>query len=97
MMNKLVSYIYRLPQNVLVGLIGIYRSFVSPLKPRCCRFVPTCSEYAIEAVKTHGALRGAVLTIWRLMRCHPFWHGDLYDPVPRTFAGSCKTDSETKD
>ncbi|MBR6372500.1 MAG: membrane protein insertion efficiency factor YidD, partial [Victivallales bacterium] len=47
-----------------------------------------CSEYAIEAVRMHGVLRGLVLAIWRIMRCHPFWHGDMYDPVPRNFAGS---------
>ena len=88
MMDKAVSFICRLPENALVALIGIYRRFISPLKPRCCRFVPSCSEYALEAVRMHGAWRGVVLAVWRLMRCHPFWHGDMYDPVPRTFAGS---------
>lgn len=96
MMKKAVSFICRIPENALVALIGFYRRFISPMKPRCCRFVPSCSEYAIEAVRMHGVLRGVVLAIWRIMRCHPFWHGDMYDPVPRTFAGS-RADSESDD
>ena len=87
-MNKAISFICRIPENALVALIGIYRRFISPMKPRCCRFVPSCSEYAMDAVRMHGVWRGAVLAIWRIMRCHPFWHGDMYDPVPRNFAGS---------
>lgn len=58
-----------------------YKRFVSPMLPPACRFVPTCSEYAMEAVERHGALKGAMLAVWRLLRCHPLAKGG-YDPVP---------------
>ena len=67
--------------KVLVGAIGLYRRFLSPLLPPACRFYPTCSEYAMEAIRTHGAARGAWLGFLRLMRCQPFAKGG-YDPVP---------------
>ncbi len=58
-----------------------YRRFVSPLKPPCCRYHPTCSRYALEAIERHGALKGSWLTVKRILRCHPFaGHGE--DPVP---------------
>jgi putative membrane protein insertion efficiency factor len=59
-----------------------YKRFVSPLLPHSCRFVPTCSEYAMEAVERHGAVRGIGLAFGRLMRCHPFARAG-YDPVPQ--------------
>jgi len=62
--------------------VSAYQFFVSPLRPPCCRFLPTCSDYAIEAIASHGALRGGGLALWRLARCHP-WGGSGYDPVPR--------------
>lgn len=65
----------------LVGLAG-YRRVVSPLLPRACRFLPTCSEYAAEALRTHGFARGTVLALKRLARCHPLGASGL-DPVPR--------------
>lgn len=58
-----------------------YRASISPMLPQSCRFTPTCSQYAIEALRRHGALRGTWLTIKRLLRCHP-WGGSGYDPVP---------------
>ncbi|MGO9515467.1 MAG: membrane protein insertion efficiency factor YidD [Candidatus Korobacteraceae bacterium] len=58
-----------------------YKRFISPMLPHACRFVPTCSEYAMEAVESHGVLRGSVLAAARLLRCHPFG-GAGYDPVP---------------
>jgi putative membrane protein insertion efficiency factor len=61
--------------------VGLYRRFLSPLKPPVCRFIPTCSAYAQEALLRHGALRGGWLTTRRICRCHP-WGGDGYDPVP---------------
>ena len=67
--------------RLLIGLIGLYRRFISPLKRPCCRFTPTCSEYAIEAIRVHGALKGTVLAVWRILRCNPFCRGG-YDPVP---------------
>ncbi len=63
-------------------LIRGYQRFLSPLKPKCCRFTPTCSAYAREAFLVHGFWRGGYLTIRRLFRCHPFYRGDLVDPVP---------------
>ena len=65
----------------MITLIRAYRFVVSPLLPSACRYVPTCSEYAIEAVDRHGLVLGAVLGAWRLLRCHPFAHGG-FDPVP---------------
>jgi len=61
--------------------IVAYRRWVSPAMPARCRFYPSCSAYALEAVTTHGAWRGTGLAIWRLLRCHPF-HPGGYDPVP---------------
>lgn len=67
--------------NVLIGLIGLYKRVVSPLLPKRCRFYPTCSDYAVEAVRQHGALRGLGMAAGRLMRCHPLHEGGP-DPVP---------------
>jgi len=62
-------------------LIEFYRHFISPYKPPTCRFTPTCSQYALEAFKKHGPIKGFYLAIRRLLRCHP-WGGSGYDPVP---------------
>ncbi len=69
------------PARVAAGLLLAYKRFVSPLLPAACRFHPTCSEYAREAVLKHGLLRGAGLSLRRLARCHPF-HPGGFDPVP---------------
>lgn len=77
-----------LPQNFLIAFIKIYRAIVSPLYGNVCRYYPTCSAYGLEAVTSHGAIRGLSLTVRRLLRCHPWATGGL-DPVPagkRTFA-----------
>ena len=66
--------------RVLVAPITLYQRLISPLLPRRCKYEPTCSAYAVEAVRTHGALRGVVLAGWRLLRCNPFSHGG-HDPV----------------
>lgn len=66
---------------VLVLPIRFYRGYISPLTSPSCRFVPTCSEYAMEAIKKHGPFKGFYLAVRRLLRCHP-WGGSGYDPVP---------------
>ena len=66
---------------LLIGLVRCYQVALSPLLPASCRFYPSCSAYAVEALERHGALKGAGLTIRRLARCHPFCPGG-YDPVP---------------
>jgi len=64
----------------LTAPIRLYQRLISPLFPRRCKYEPTCSAYAIEAVRTRGAIRGVALAAWRLLRCNPFSHGG-YDPV----------------
>ena len=69
-------------QRLLLALIGAYQRFVSPAIPAgTCRFHPTCSQFAADAVRKHGALRGSMLAAGRLMRCGP-WHPGGFDPVP---------------
>jgi len=68
-------------RQLLLVLIGIYRRFISPSLPPSCRFYPSCSQYAAEAIARHGALRGSYLALRRLLRCHPL-HPGGYDPVP---------------
>ncbi len=67
--------------SVLKGAIHVYRYVISPLFPAACRFEPSCSTYALQALRRHGAWGGFVLTVRRLLRCHP-WGGCGYDPVP---------------
>jgi putative membrane protein insertion efficiency factor len=64
-----------------LGLIWVYRRFISPLTPPSCRYVPTCSAYAVEAIEKHGPWRGGRLALRRITRCHP-WGGHGFDPVP---------------
>lgn len=68
-------------RNILVFLVRIYRRAMSPLLPPSCIYTPTCSAYAEEALKKHGAFRGTIFSIKRILRCHP-WHTGGYDPVP---------------
>jgi len=65
----------------MIWLVRLYRKYISPLKPPCCRFTPTCSAYAIEAFQKRGFFAGLILTVWRILRCNPFGKGG-YDPVP---------------
>ncbi|HEY3580720.1 MAG TPA: membrane protein insertion efficiency factor YidD [Pyrinomonadaceae bacterium] len=67
-------------KRVLISFLKVYKLAISPLLPPSCRFVPTCSEYAVDAISRYGAARGTVLAIRRLLRCHPFNPGG-YDPV----------------
>lgn len=69
-------------KKILLFLIRVYQKGISPAFPGCCRFRPTCSAYAYEAINKYGALKGGWLALKRLCRCHPFYHGDWYDPVP---------------
>ena len=67
-------------KKFLMLLIKLYRKFISPLKKPCCRFYPTCSQYALEAVDKYGAFKGSMLAVKRLFRCNPFFKGG-YDPL----------------
>ena len=69
-------------KQLLLSLIRFYQRHISPALPRRCRFTPTCSQYAVEAIEKYGALKGGFLAFRRFMRCHPFYKGDPYDPVP---------------
>lgn len=71
-------------KKLLLCLIRGYRTYISPARPPCCRFIPTCSAYAMEAVETYGALRGGWLAVKRIAKCHPFHRQKTieYDPVP---------------
>ena len=69
-------------KDLLLLLIRAYQRYLSPLHPPCCRFIPTCSQYAVEAIEKYGAWKGGWLAFRRLMRCHPFSKHDRFDPVP---------------
>ena len=69
-------------KKFLLVCIQFYRRRISPLKPPCCRFRPTCSEYAVQAIQKYGAWKGGWMAFKRIMRCHPFSERDWYDPVP---------------
>lgn len=73
-MKRILSYI-------LLAPIYFYRSAISPMFPPSCRYVPTCSQYAVEAIKKYGPFKGTWLAVKRILRCHP-WGGSGYDPVP---------------
>lgn len=73
-MKKLLS-------SLLIIPIVIYRRFISPMLPPVCRYTPTCSQYAIEAIQKYGPFKGMWLAVKRILRCHP-WGGSGYDPVP---------------
>ena len=69
-------------KKILLSLIRFYQRAITPYLPARCRFRPTCSAYAFEAINKYGALKGGFLALKRILRCHPFYKGDLYDPVP---------------
>ena len=70
-------------KTLLIRLIRLYQKYVSPLKRPCCRFYPTCSSYAIEAIEKKGVIRGGFMSVWRVLRCNPFGQGG-FDPVEKT-------------
>ena len=69
-------------KRVFLALISFYQKHISPLTPPSCRYTPTCSEYARQAITKYGAAKGGYLALRRLLRCHPFSKRDPYDPVP---------------
>ncbi len=69
-------------KKVLLAMIRFYGRNISPYFPARCRFIPTCSAYAMEAINKYGAAKGLFLAVKRFLRCHPFYKGDPYDPVP---------------
>jgi putative membrane protein insertion efficiency factor len=69
-------------RRLLLLLIRFYQKAISPHFPACCRFRPTCSAYAFEAIQKYGAIKGGRLAFRRIMRCRPLYQGDVYDPVP---------------
>lgn len=85
------------PMRAAIYCIELYRSYISPMRPPTCRFSPTCSEYAVEALRDWGLIRGLALATWRLLKCGP-WHRGGWDPVPERHRGrqepSTKSDAE---
>ena len=69
-------------RRILLLLIRFYQRAISPHFPSCCRFRPTCSAYAFEAIQKYGAVKGGRMALKRLLRCRPFYEGDVFDPVP---------------
>jgi putative membrane protein insertion efficiency factor len=84
-------------KRALQALIRVYQRWVSPMLPPSCRYTPTCSQYAVEALEQRGVIVGIALTAWRILRCHPFVKGG-YDPVPtRSEANHKGHEVHTKD
>lgn len=75
-------------KKIMIGLIHFYQKYISPLSPPSCRYVPSCSHYAIEAIEVHGAIKGGYLAFKRILKCNP-WGGMGYDPVPEK-KGNCR-------
>jgi putative membrane protein insertion efficiency factor len=73
-------------RKVARALVRFYQVAISPLTPSTCRFYPTCSHYAVEAIDKHGALKGLFLSVIRISKCHPFYTKNFTDPVPEAFA-----------
>jgi putative membrane protein insertion efficiency factor len=79
-LTNTLDLLVRLPGLALIGLILLYRRFVSPFTPPSCRFTPTCSRYGIDALHRYGFFKGSWLAFWRVLRCNPF-HPGGYDPL----------------
>lgn len=82
-------------KSLTLGLLRLYKRWLSPAFPSSCRYVPTCSEYAMEAVERYGALCGGAMAAWRVLRCHPLAKGGL-DPVKKSAAGKRAQSPKTR-
>jgi putative membrane protein insertion efficiency factor len=82
--NKYSTVINNICSGFIILIIKVYQALVSPLLPASCRFYPSCSAYAIDALKKHGVIKGLYLAVRRILRCHPLNDGG-FDPVPETF------------
>ena len=80
-MPSLETLMRRPVRTLLIALLRVYQAAVSPFIPPACRFYPSCSQYALEAIERRGVAMGLCLAVWRLLRCHP-WNAGGYDPVP---------------
>lgn len=80
-LSDVVLFLWHLPQNILIIVLKLYRRVISPIYGQVCRFFPSCSAYALEAVTVHGAVKGSWFALRRIIRCHPWSAGGL-DPVP---------------
>lgn len=83
--GAVLSRLSRVPRWCGLCLVKFYQCCISPLFPACCRYIPTCSQYAVEALERFGLLKGSWLALKRILRCHPFHEGG-YDPVPQEFS-----------
>ena len=81
-------------KTILTVLIKFYQKAISPILPGSCRFSPSCSEYALEAIARFGAVRGSLLSVYRILRCNPFCRGG-FDPVPQKFTFKRQSGEET--
>lgn len=94
-MSGLLGRLARLPRWGALCLIQFYRSCISPRYPACCRYVPTCSQYAVTAIERFGLVRGGWLAVKRIARCHPLHEGG-YDPVPETLGRTAPRTTRTR-
>ncbi|WP_072805808.1 membrane protein insertion efficiency factor YidD [Rhodococcoides yunnanense] len=92
----LLRAVRSLPAQSLIFCIELYRTYVSPLRLPTCRFSPTCSEYAVESLRTHGAMKGSLLAVARLLKCAP-WHSGGWDPVPERGSWRAGKQTSTED
>lgn len=88
-------HLIMLIKNLFIKIVRLYQLLISPLLPPSCRYTPTCSRYAIEALEVHGAVLGSWLTLKRLLRCQP-WGGHGYDPVPPRHGHKCPDEGHDK-
>ena len=79
-LSAVLGTVARLPSLGVIGLLALYRRFISPFTPPSCRFTPTCSRYAVDALRRYGFFKGCWLAAWRVLRCNPFNPGG-YDPL----------------